>query len=96
VQALIADGLDYEAEVAPPPSQPITSAQDKEKQPKPKQPVGGQRIKIIPFDEIRLSTERRYLVKGLVPRVGLCVAWGPPKCGKSFWAFDLSMHIALG
>jgi RecA-family ATPase len=21
---------------------------------------------------------------------------GPPKCGKSFWAFDLSMHIALG
>jgi len=21
---------------------------------------------------------------------------GPPKCGKSFWAFDLSMHVALG
>jgi len=54
------------------------------------------RIKVIPFDEIKLTTERRYLVKGLVPRVGLCVAWGPPKCGKSFWAFDLSMHVALG
>ena len=21
--------------------------------------------------------------------------WGPPKCGKSFWTFDLAMHIAL-
>ena len=56
----------------------------------------GPRIKLIPFDEIRLGTERRYLVKGLIPRVGLCVAWGPPKCGKSFWAFDLAMHVALG
>lgn len=54
------------------------------------------RIKLIPFDEIKLNTERRYLVKGLIPREGLCVAWGPPKCGKSFWAYDLSMHPALG
>ena len=22
--------------------------------------------------------------------------WGPPKCGKSFWTFDLVMHVALG
>ena len=28
--------------------------------------------------------------------MGLVVVWGPPKCGKSFWMFDLSMHIALG
>jgi hypothetical protein len=52
-------------------------------------------IKLIPFAEIKLGTERRYLVKGLIPRVGLTVAWGPPKCGKSFWIFDLSMHVAL-
>ena len=58
--------------------------------------IVGPRIKLIAFDEIKLTTERRYLVKGLVPRVGLCVAWGPPKCGKSFWAFDLAMHVALG
>jgi uncharacterized protein YjiS (DUF1127 family) len=37
-----------------------------------------------------------YLVKGLIPRVGLVVAWGAPKCGKSFWTFDLTLHIALG
>jgi hypothetical protein len=35
-------------------------------------------------------------VKGLIPRVGLVVVWGPPKCGKSFWTYDLSMHVALG
>jgi hypothetical protein len=28
--------------------------------------------------------------------MGLVVAWGPPKCGKSFWTFDLAMHVALG
>jgi len=49
------------------------------------------------FENIRLDTERRgYLVKGLIPSNGLVVVWGPPKCGKSFWAADLGMHIALG
>src|SRR6185503_8603503 len=23
------------------------------------------------------------------------IIWGPPKCGKSFWVFDLVMHVAL-
>ena len=54
------------------------------------------KIPIIPFKDIKLSSERRYLVKNLIPRAGLVVAWGPPKCGKSFWAFDLGMHVALG
>jgi hypothetical protein len=35
-------------------------------------------------------------VRGVIPREGLIVVWGPPKCGKSFWAFDLVMHVALG
>lgn len=49
------------------------------------------------FDNVRLNTAcRNYLVKGLLPNSGLAVIWGPPKCGKSFWAFDLGMHVALG
>jgi hypothetical protein len=52
-------------------------------------------IKLIPFAEIKLGTERRFVVKGLIPRVGLTVVWGPPKCGKTFWIFDLSMRVAL-
>jgi hypothetical protein len=56
----------------------------------------GPKIQLIAFDDIKLGSQRRYLVKGIIPRVGVAVAWGPPKCGKSFWAFDLSMHVALG
>ena len=54
------------------------------------------RITLVPFDEIALGTERRYLVKGLIPVPGLSVIWGAPKSGKSFWVFDLVMHVALG
>jgi hypothetical protein len=53
-------------------------------------------VHLVPFEEITLNRARRYLVKGLIPRVGMTVVWGPPKCGKSFWAFDLMMHVALG
>jgi hypothetical protein len=55
---------------------------------------GPGRFKLIPFDEISLSTEPNYLVKGIIPRVGLTVVWGPPKCGKSFWAHTLFMSVA--
>jgi hypothetical protein len=48
------------------------------------------------FDNVRNTACRNYLVKGLLPNSGLAVIWGPPKCGKSFWAFDLGMHVALG
>jgi hypothetical protein len=49
------------------------------------------------FENVRLDAERRgYLVKGFLARTGLAVIWGPPKCGKSFLAMDLGMHIALG
>ena len=48
------------------------------------------------FATINLDTTASYLVDGLIPRAGLTVIWGPPKCGKSFWTFDLTMHIALG
>ncbi len=54
------------------------------------------RFQLVPFEKIALDTTPAYLVKGLVPRVGLTVVWGPPKCGKSFFVFDLVMHVALG
>jgi hypothetical protein len=54
------------------------------------------RFRLRCFDEITIGTDRAYLVKGIIPRTGLVVAWGPPKCGKSFWTFDLVMHVALG
>ena len=54
------------------------------------------RFALVPFDQIEISAGASYLVKGLIPRAGLVVVWGPPKCGKSFLTFDLSMHVALG
>lgn len=53
-------------------------------------------IRLIPFHQIKLGKRRRDLVKGLIPRIGLTLVWGKPKCGKSFWAFDLAMHVAMG
>jgi hypothetical protein len=54
------------------------------------------RIKLIRFDDLKPGTESEYLVKGLIPRAGLVVVWGPPKCGKSFWTMDVLLHVALG
>ncbi len=54
------------------------------------------RFHLTPFRDIVITEGIAYLVKDLLPTPGLVVVWGPPKCGKSFWMFDLAMHIALG
>src|SRR5688500_13050490 len=54
------------------------------------------RYPLTAFDDLKLGTEVRYLVKSLIPNFGLTLIWGRPKCGKSFWAFDLVLHVALG
>jgi hypothetical protein len=56
---------------------------------------GKNRIRLVPFDEIKLGNHRRDLVKRIIPRVGITLVWGKPKCGKSFWLFDCLMHVAL-
>jgi AAA domain len=53
-------------------------------------------LKLVPWNQIRLSTAPQYLIKKLFPKIGLAVVYGPPKCGKTFWLFDVLMHIALG
>ena len=52
------------------------------------------RFELLPFDKIAIAPGRNYLVKGLVPREGLVVVWGPPKCGKTFLIYDMMMHVA--
>jgi AAA domain len=54
------------------------------------------RFPLVAFDDVVMSTTGFYLVKNLIPRAGLVIVWGAPKCGKSFWTFDLMMHIACG
>jgi hypothetical protein len=59
-----------------------------------KQPA--QRFQLIPFGDLKPSSEPAYLIKGLFPRVGLVVVWGPPKRGKSFWVTTTMLYVALG
>jgi hypothetical protein len=59
--------------------------------PKPKY-----RFTLVQFDDIKLTSGARCIVEDLIPHESLVVVWGPPKCGKSFFVFDLVMHIALG
>ena len=56
----------------------------------------GPRFQLTRFNNVSFNTSPAYLVKGVIPSGGLTVVWGPPKCGKSFWTFDLTMHIARG
>jgi hypothetical protein len=53
-------------------------------------------FQLKPFTDIKVLTSPNYLVKGILPRSGLVVVWGPPKCGKSFWTYDVVMHVAIG
>jgi hypothetical protein len=59
-------------------------------------PPKPQRFPLVKFNDVLLTRTSFYRVKGLLPAYGLVVVWGPPKCGKSFWTFDLLMHVALG
>ena len=58
--------------------------------------TAGPRFRFTPFHEIKLGTAPAYAVHGLIPRLGVTVIWGKPKCGKTFSAFDIEMHVALG
>jgi AAA domain len=51
---------------------------------------------LVSFAEMRPGTEPNYLVDELIPVAGLVVVYGAPKSGKSFWTFDLFMHVTLG
>lgn len=54
------------------------------------------RFELIPLNRIKPLERPRWLVREIIPRVGLAVVFGEPKCGKSFWAVDLALHVAYG
>ena len=72
------------------------AAPNEEAAPEPDNQGAASRFNATRFENIRLNTAPAYLVKGIIPRDGLAIVYGPPKCGKSFWVFDLMMHVALG
>lgn len=59
-------------------------------------PAEPKSIELIPYSQIEFNDDPQYLVDLVLPLAGLVIVWGPPKSGKSFWTFDLMMHVALG
>jgi AAA domain len=62
-----------------------------EKDPNKKYPY-----QLVHFDDLRPGRTSPYIVDELIPLDGIVAVWGPPKSGKSFWTFDLAMHVAIG
>ncbi|MFO1127826.1 MAG: AAA family ATPase [Rhodospirillales bacterium] len=60
------------------------------------EPKKQHRFTLVPFSQIRMQRRRLFVVSGILPSEGVAVIWGPPKYGKTFWIFDLAMHVALG
>ncbi|MBV9528527.1 AAA family ATPase [Sphingomonas sp.] len=48
------------------------------------------------FRDIKPQLEGLWLVKRLIPADGQVVIHGHPNCGKSFFAVDMGLHVALG
>lgn len=48
------------------------------------------------YDEISPQLEANWLVEDLIPAASLCLVYGHPGSGKSFFALDMAMHIAWG
>jgi hypothetical protein len=53
-------------------------------------------MRVIAPGEIRPKLAGNWLIKGLVPKVGLGAIYGPSGHGKTFFALDLAMAIARG
>ncbi|MFK4623868.1 AAA family ATPase [Bradyrhizobium diazoefficiens] len=58
--------------------------------------AAGRRLLFTSFRDILLTTANRYVVKGILLNASLVVVWGEPKCGKSFFVFDMTAHVAAG
>ena len=54
------------------------------------------RFVLTRFKDIHWNASVAYLVDDLLPLKGNVLVYGPPKCGKSFWVYDVSMSIARG
>lgn len=57
---------------------------------------GGDLLPFEWFDAIDAQLEANWLVEDLIPSAGLCLVYGHPGCGKSFFALDMAMHVSQG
>ena len=53
-------------------------------------------LHLVYFDQIIASLETNDFVEGLLTNNGMSVIYGEAGCGKTFFATDLALHVALG
>jgi hypothetical protein len=53
-------------------------------------------VDLICFEEIAPRLDRRWLVQRLIQPEQITVVFGPPGCGKTFFALDIGLHVAAG
>ena len=54
------------------------------------------RFRLYHWSDLSAIPDRRSLVKGLLDKDAFSVVYGPSNCGKTFFALDLGLRIALG
>lgn len=47
-------------------------------------------------DDVQLDTSANYVIKGLISAGSSTILFGPSTAGKTFFALDLALHVALG
>jgi len=71
---------------------PPEGAGGPDEQPKPP----SNKFTLIRYENILPVLEEEWIIDDLLPSSGLGVIYGPPGCGKSFFALDLMLHAASG
>ena len=74
------------AEVYVPDTAPAADGATDMAQAGPDRPLAGRRLTFTRFSQLRLGTAARYLVKGLIPSVGMVVVWGHSWCSSGLCA----------
>lgn len=54
------------------------------------------RAKLEWFDDVQPALTDAYIVKGVLSQGAMSVIYGPSNSGKTFFAFDMAFHIAIG
>lgn len=54
------------------------------------------RLSFEPYAEVPLSEGADYVVKGLIPRPGVCALYGPPGASKTWTMVAMSLAVATG
>jgi hypothetical protein len=91
-ERIAAAALDYHAGRETAPLASLANGEAKAPTLKPTRP----KFILEPFEAIRFEASGEWLVKRIIPRQGVVTLYGASQSFKSFLAFDLAMHVALG